>query len=252
MKSLSFAAGRAALVAACTLCALAVGSLPRSASAAPAVATPLAAAAPSTEAGALPLRLGAVAEHLFDVAAAAEWTSVQAALQSLREQALRLDGAFEARFDAVGGRIQDLVAARDSLRGDLAEADTAAGAQDARTLVEVANRITLIAGELAQPFAEAHDAPVALKVDAVMFEARRMRHALAWGDTQGYESAQQSFRRLWLDLRAAPGLDPAKLDALDRALTLAALTRNAQTMAELQRAAQDVVETPGTSVRPAE
>ena len=36
-------------------------------------------------------------------------------------------------------------------------------------------------------------------------------------------------------------IDRAKLDALDPALAMAALTRNAQTARELQLAAQDVV-----------
>lgn len=93
----------------------------------------------------------------------------------------------------------------------------------------------------------------ALKVDTAMFLARRMRNALVGGDTLAYESAHQDFSRLWLDLRRSlADLDRAKVAALDRALTLAALSRNAQTVRELQRAAQDVAGSLSTSTRPAQ
>jgi hypothetical protein len=239
MKALSLFAGRGPWLAACALGVLGVGGLPPLASAAPAAAMQADAAA-GTEAGALPLQIAAAAEHLFDVALASEWPAVQAALQSLQQQSAGLDRTFEAQFAAAGGRSQDLAAARESLRVDLGAAFVALDAEDFRTLVAVANRIALTSGELAKPFAAAQDAPVALKVDAVMFEARRMRHALAWGDTHGYESAQQDFNRRWVDLSGVPGLDPARLDALERAVTAAALIRDDATEARLQHAAQDV------------
>src|SRR5882672_9426407 len=116
---------------------------------------------------------------------AARWSSAQAALQNLHEHASQLDGAFEEHFDAVGGGVQDFNAARNSLHADLAEGDIAAGAKNSRALSDVAHRITLIAGELAQPLADAHDASVALKVDAAMFHARRMLDALVRGDALG-------------------------------------------------------------------
>ena len=162
MNALSPSACRAGLVVACAICVFAGGNLPQ-----PAFAAPVDAMQPGTTTspapGALALRIGALSERLFDTAAAAQWSSAQAALQNLHEQASQLDGAFEEHFDAVGGGVQDFNAARNSLHADLVEGDIAAGAKDPRALSDVANRVTLIAGELAQPFADAHDAPVALK-----------------------------------------------------------------------------------------
>jgi hypothetical protein len=74
-----------------------------------------------------------------------------------------------------------------------------------------------------------------------MVDAGRIRDALVGGDNDGYASAQRDFSRTWRELRDTPGLDPAKLEALDRALTLAALTRNAGSDADLQRAAEHIV-----------
>ena len=80
-----------------------------------------------------------------------------------------------------------------------------------------------------------------------MFQARRMRDALVRADQAGYETADQRFRRLWLVLRDSSGLDAAKAQALDRALALAALSRNPEAVRDLQQAAQDAVASLGPS-----
>jgi len=123
----------------------------------------------------------------------------------------------------------------------LARADRAAAGADRIALGKAANRMTLLAGELAQPFADAQEAPTALKVDVAMYLAWRMRQALISGDTSGYEAAHAAFDRLWLDVqRSTPGVDDVRLAALERALTMAALSHSAQAVIELQSAAQAV------------
>jgi hypothetical protein len=246
----SLGSRRFLLAAICAVGVLACGGLANRASAAP-VEAPQPGSASSAEPAGVALRIGALSERLFDAAAASQWPSVQSTLQTLHELARQLDGPFEDPFLAAGGSIEDLDSARNALAGDLADADIDAIAMEPHALGRVANRVTLIAGELAQPFAEAPGAPLALKIDAAMFQARCLRDALVWGDQFGYESARQKFHRLWLGLRDSPGLDPAKVAALDRALTKAASSRDEETVRELQSAAQDALGGLGTSLRPA-
>jgi len=191
--------------------------------------------------GALALRIGMQSERLFDAAATMHWRSARVALQALHEQIGQLDETSRTQFTAAGGPVENWLAARAGLLAGLARADRAAAGADGIALGKAANRMTLLAGELAQPFADAQEAPTALKVDVAMYLAWRMRQALISGDTSGYEAAHAAFDRLWLDVqRSTPGVDDVRLAALERALTMAALSHSAQTVIELQSAAQAV------------
>jgi hypothetical protein len=245
----SFGARRCLLAASCAVCVLACNGLANRASAAPGGAPQSGSGSGAAPAG-LALRIGALSERLFDAATASQWQSVRSALATLHERARQLDGSFEDSFLAAGGSIDGLNSARNSLDGDLADADIDAIATEPLALAQVANRITLIAGELAQPFAEAPGAPLALKGDAAMFQARRLRDTLLWGDQFGYESAREKFRRLWFGLRDSPGLDRAKVAALDRALSKAEWSRDEESVRELQSAARDALGGFGTALEP--
>jgi hypothetical protein len=232
---------RATAILACAAGLLAGAGLPH-----PAVA----ATATSQDRAALALRIGALSQQLFEAADLSQWPATREALQALHADSRLLDGAFKVDFYAAGGSPEAFDAAHNDLEADLAEADIAAGAMDPDALGDVANRITAIAGGFAQPFADAQDAPVALKVDAAMFESRRMLDALIGGDTFGYQVAHRHLTRLCDDLRQTPGLDSGKLAALDEALKMGALSRSVETQRELQRAAQDVVASADATRRP--
>lgn len=236
-KELVFAGGRRTLLGVlCALCVLAVSSLSRAADGTePPRSRVTFAAAPV----ALTLQIGALSEQLFDVATALRWSAAQTCVQSLHDRAGLLDSSYENRFLDAGGDLEDLHFARERLARRLAEADEALASRDPLALEEVANQITLIAGELAQPFAEDRDSPAALKINAAMFQARRMLESLAWGDQLGYEAAHRKFQGLWLALRQSSGIGSTRLAALDRALTNAALSRSKHADRELQAAAQD-------------
>jgi hypothetical protein len=217
--------------------------LPRCTVAAPFDAT-AAAATKRDGPAALAVRIGMQSERLFDAAATKHAPSAHVALRALHEQVGQLDESSQTQFTAAGGRDENWLAARQGLLAGLARADRAAAAADWNELCMVANRMTLLAGELAQPFADAQEAPTALKVDAAMYLAWRMRQTLIAGDTSGYAAAHAAFDRLCLDLqRSAPGVDGVTLAALERALTMAALSHSAQTVNELQHAAQAVAGT---------
>jgi hypothetical protein len=231
---------RRPLVATCVALAIAGGTLAQAAPSDSATA----AGAPTTsdvEFAKPALRIGELSERLFDWAARSDWMSARRALRSLHDQSRLLDGPFEQRFLAAGGDIDALVRARNALAGALADADIASRAQESRSLAKLASGMTVIAGELAEPFAEAPGAPIELRVYAAMFQSRRMLAALTWSDERGYEAAHSTFRRLWLAIRTTPGLDPDKVMALDRALASAALSRSDQTARDLQLAAQNVI-----------
>ena len=222
----------------CALCVVTVSTLAQAADRGETTRSRMTFAAPPVE---LTLQIGALSEQLFDAAIASRWPAARLSLQALNRNAKLLDASYEDRFLAAGGDLEDLQAVRERLDRRLAEADDAIAGQDPQALEEVANRITLIAGELAQPFAENRDSPAALKISAAMFQARRMLESLASGDQPGYESAHAKFQALWLALRDFSGIESAKLAALDRALTNAALYRSDDADRELQGAAQDAL-----------
>lgn len=234
----SAGASRALLALLCALCVLAVSSLARAADGTqPTRSRVTFAVAPST----LNVQIGALSEHLFDAATASRWPAARVLVQGLHDKAELLDSSYEGRFVDAGGDLEDLHFARQQLARRLTQSDDALASGDQPALEEAANQITLIAGELAQPFAEERDSPPELKIMAAMFQARRMLESLASGDQPGYESAHGKFQALWLALRDFSGIESAKLAALDRALTNAALYRSDDADRELQGAAQDAL-----------
>jgi hypothetical protein len=98
-----------------------------------------------------------------------------------------------------------------------------------------------VTGVSAQAGPAAPREAIVQQVDAAMLQARRMLHALVQGDPSAFDAAHLELLRLEADLRRSPGVDSAKVDDLDNALTMAALSRSAEAGRELQRAARGVI-----------
>lgn len=171
--------------------------------------------------------LDAAALVLFDAAESSQWLQARAALARARTAATAA-GSMGGLFTEAGGALHRYFEVRNGLSGDLVEAGLALSVKDRRWLIGVAERIVTHAGELAQPFAERSDA-VTPRIETLLFLARRMRRALVWNDSFGYQGAHQDFASLWQTLRLelAASVPAARIQALDQALQRAARLRSA-------------------------
>ena len=170
--------------------------------------------------------LDTAAMALFDAAQGSHWAAARRALAQARTSA-ETTAAIEPAFLTAGGELTHFFEVRNNLGGDLIEAAAALSVKDRRWLVSCADRIAARAGELSQPFAQ-HANALIPRIESLLFRARRMRRALVWGDTFGFISAQDDFKRLWQSLREAlRGQPAARLAALDDALLRTAGSRSA-------------------------
>ncbi|WP_295637050.1 hypothetical protein [uncultured Methylibium sp.] len=172
-------------------------------------------------AGALPSSvrdLDAAALVLFDAAASARWVQARAALARARTAATAA-ASLGGPFTEAGGALHRYFEARNGLSGDLVEAGLALSVKDHRWLIGVAERIVTRAGELAQPFAERSD-KLTPQIETLLFLARRMRRALVWHDSIGYQGARGDFGSLWQAMlpELAPSVPAGRIQALDQAL----------------------------------
>jgi hypothetical protein len=171
--------------------------------------------------------LDAAAMSLFDAAEAGLWAQARRAL-ARAQAAANATGELESAFTEAGGALHRFFQARNSLSGDLPEARTALSVKDRRWLASVANRIVSRAGELSQPFSE-RGGTERERIEVLLYLARRMRLALVWGDSFGYRSAHDDFKRLWEVARGglAATVPADKLRDLDDALIRLALSKAA-------------------------
>lgn len=170
--------------------------------------------------------LDAAALALFDAAESGQWVQARTALARARAAATAA-GAMGGLFTEAGGALHRYFEAKNGLSGDLVEAAIALSVKDRRWLIGVAERIVTRAGELAQPFAERSDA-VTPRIETLLFLARRMRRALVWNDSFGFQGAHQDFASLWQTLRVelAARAPAGRIQALDQALQRAARSRS--------------------------
>lgn len=171
--------------------------------------------------------LDAAALALFDAAESGQWVQARMALARARA-ASTAAASMVGPFTEAGGALHRYFEARNGLIGDLVEAGLVLSVKDRRWLIGVAERIVTRAGELAQPFAERSDA-VTPRIETLLFLARRMRRALLWNDSIGYQGAHQDFGSLWQTLRLelAASVPAGRIQALDQALQRAARSRSA-------------------------
>ena len=171
--------------------------------------------------------LDAAALALFDAAESGQWVQARTALKRARAAATAA-GTVGGQFTEAGGALHRYFEAKNGLSGDLVEAGLALSVKDRRWLIGVAERIVTRAGELAQPFAERSDT-VTPRIETLLFLARRMRRALVWGDSFGYQGAHQDFASLWQTLRGelAARVPAGRIQALDQALQRTARSRSA-------------------------
>ena len=162
--------------------------------------------------------LDAAALALFDAAESGQWVQARATLARARAAATAAT-SMGGPFTEAGGALHRYFEARNGLSGDLVEAGLALSVKDRRWLIGVAERIVTRAGELAQPFAERSDA-VTPRIEALLFLARRMRRALVWNDSIGYQAAHRDFGSLWQTLRPdlIGSVPTLRIQAVDQAL----------------------------------
>lgn len=182
--------------------------------------------------------LDAAALALFDAAETGRWGPARSALARAKTAA-GAAASMQAPFIEAGGALHRYFEVRNGLSGDLVEAGLALSVKDRRWLIGVADRIASRAGELAQPFVDRSDR-LTPRIETLLFLARRMRRALVWNDSIGYQGARRDFASLWQTLRPdlAASVPAIRIQALDQALQSAAHSRSANDGKRLYEAVQ--------------
>jgi hypothetical protein len=127
---------------------------------------------------------GAFGESLYDAAKAGDWTTANAALDSLRTAVSQLPA------DAPSGTRATLTALLDSLTGDI---------QGKRRLPAQmhANRVTYASADLLRPYAP----PTPVEVVLLDYEGRELEIWAAQNDRAKLAQTKQDLRRLWDEVR---------------------------------------------------
>ncbi|MFI4999661.1 MAG: hypothetical protein ACHQK9_07255 [Reyranellales bacterium] len=155
------------------------------------------AAAAETPAAKLPQSLvdvGEFGENIYDAAKAKDWTTAGGKLASLKEAAGRL------KKDLAGADAEQRKNL-DQLDIAIAAVAKAISAQERQTTMELANRVTLIAADLTEPF---HPQPP-VAVTRLDYLGRELEIWAATGDLKKLQSAADELVAVWEKVR--PGIE---------------------------------------------
>ena len=133
-------------------------------------------------------KIGELGENVYDLAKARDWTKTAEKLAALE--------------DAVKGLAADSAAARadkDRLKAHMAALGKAVTAKDRQAAMREANRVTLIAANLTEPF----DPKVPVDVTRLDYYGRELEVWAAAGDKDRLKATATAMRKTWDRLRPA-------------------------------------------------